>query len=503
LSESDHSIHREQMQVIGAGLARRAGNALAWKGVQLAGVKSVFLVRTVILARLLSPDDFGLLAIATAAVGVLMNLTELGMTPALVHRPAVEQIHYDSAWTVNMLRALCVSAALLIAAPAVAALFAEPRAVDILRLLALKPLIDASASIKVADLMRRLAYRRLAAMALMAAAVETFISVLLAVRLGVWALVAGALAGAMAGVASSYILAPYRPRVLFSRRAVRPLVRYGRWVFLTGLFAVAASSLTQMVISRRLGAIELGLYFLAAKLAFLPHEVASQVVGDVAFSLYARIQADRVRVAKTFRSIFLAMTTVLLPAYVLLICVAPRLVGDVLGERWLGTEPIIQVLALVGIVGLFGDTSGPLFRGLGYPQWILSIEVWQSSLVIVLLWSLTGRYGVLGAAFAWLIATCSSQFVSFLLTHRIVQRPLAASALPLASILLASLVGALTAVAVTQVLSGVVGLLLALSAAACATITVLWFCDERFGLGLRTDLSQAFPQLAVWQASRP
>ena len=281
-----------------------------------------------------------------------------------------------------------------------------------------------------------------------------------------------------------------------SRRAVRPLIRYGRWLFLTGLVAIAASSLTQVVISRQLGAVELGLYFLAAKLAFLPHEVASQVVGDVAFSLYARIQDDRMRVAKAFRSIFLGMTTVLLPAYVLLICVAPRLVGDVLGERWIGTEPIIQLLALVGIVGLFGDTTGPLFRGLGYPHWILSIEVWQSSLVVVLLWSLTGRYGVLGAALAWLIAVCSSQVVSFILARRIFRNPLAGSALPLGSVLFASIVGALTAVAVTQLAPGVAGLLIAVSAAACATMAVLWFCDQRFELGLRRDLSQAFPQVA-------
>jgi O-antigen/teichoic acid export membrane protein len=477
-------------------LARRAGHALAWKAFQLVGIKSIFLVRTLVVARLLSPDDFGLLAIATVAVGVLMRLTEVGMSQALVHQPQIEEAHYDSAWTVNMLRALCVSAVLLVAAPAIAALFAEPRATNILRLLALKPLLDSSASIKIAELMRTLAYRRLAAIGLLAAAVETVVSVLLAIRFGVWALVGGALAGGIASVAVSYILAPHRPQILLSRRAIRPLIRYGRWAFLTGLVAVAGSSLTQVVISRRLGAVELGLYFLAAKLAFLPHEVASQVVGDVAFSLYARIQDDRMRVAKAFRSIFLATTTVLLPAYVILICVAPRLVGDVLGVRWIGTEPIIQLLALVGIVGLFGDTSGPLFRGLGYPHWILSLEVWQSSLVVVLLWSLTGRYGVLGAALAWLIATCSSQVVSFILAHRIFRNPLAGTVLPLGIVLFASIVGALTAVAVTQLAPGAAGLLIAVSAAAGATMAVLWFCDQRFELGLRRDLSQAFPQVA-------
>ena len=179
----------------------RGAPATRWPGrrFSLPASKGVFLVRTLILARLLSPDDFGLFAIATVAVGVLMSLTEVGMSQALVHQPQIEEAHYDSAWTVNMLRALCVSAVLLVAAPAIAALFAEPRATNILRLLALKPLLDASASIKIAELMRTLAYRRLAAIGLLAAAVETVVSVLLAIRFGVWALVGGALAGAHGG----------------------------------------------------------------------------------------------------------------------------------------------------------------------------------------------------------------------------------------------------------------------------------------------------------------
>ena len=442
------------MTIMRTPLAHRAGSALVWKAFQLAAVKALFLMRTLILARLLSPDDFGLFAIASMAVVVLMTVTELWMTSALVQSPHVDQAHYDSAWTVNMLRALCVSGVLLVAAPAIAALFAEPRATNILRLLALKPLIDGSASIKTVDLMRTLAYQRLAAIAVMAAALETVVSILLAVRFAVWGLVGGAVAGALTGVALSYLLAPYQPRFRVTTHAIQPLIRYGRWLFLTGLVAIAASSVTQVVISRQLGPVELGLYFLAAKLAFLPHEIATQVLGDVAFSVYARVQDDRIRAAKAFRTIFLGMTTVLAPSYILLICVAPRLVGDVLGERWIGTETIIQLLALVGIAGLFGDMTGPLFRGLGYPHWLFSIEVCQSTLVVVLLWTLTGRYGVLGAAFAWLIATGSSQIVSFLLARRIFRNPLAGLAPPLASVLLASLAGALASLAVTWLVMG-------------------------------------------------
>jgi O-antigen/teichoic acid export membrane protein len=484
------------VSIVSASLAQRAGSALTWKAAQLAGTKGIFLVRTLVLARLLSPDDFGLLAIATVAVGVLMSVTDLGMTPALVHQPGLEEAHYNSAWTVNVTRALLVSGALIVAAPAISALFAEPRAADILRFLALKPLIDSGASIKVAELVRHLNYRRLACVTLPAVAVETIIAILLAMRFGVWALVAGALTGALAGVVASYLLAPHRPRVVLTSATIRPLIRYGRWIFLTGVVAVSASALTQVVIARQLGAVELGLYFLAARLAFFPYEVVSQVVGDVAFPLYARIQDDRTRVARAFRSHLVGVAAFLLPVYVLLISFAPWLVQDVLGQRWLGTELVIQLLACVGIAGLFGDTTGPLFRGLGHPGWILAIEVIQSTLVILLLWSLTGRYGVVGAALAWLIAIASSQVVSFIFARRILQRPLAGSIVPMAVVLLASLAAALTVFVLRQVVSGVAGLLMAVAFAASAAAIMLWSCDRRFDLGLRTDVTQAFPQMA-------
>jgi lipopolysaccharide exporter len=505
LPENLRSGHPCVARAVSGGLAQRAGDALAWKAFQLAGVKGVFLLRTVVLARLLLPDDFGLLAIATAAVGAMMSLTELGMTPALVYRDEIDEAHYDTAWTLNVLRGVCVSVVLVMAAPAIAAVFAEPRAIPILRVLALKPLIDAFASTKLAALMRTLVYRRLAVTGLLAAAIETVVSVVLANSLGVWALVCGSLAAAAAATVFSYVVAPHRPRLRLSRRAMRPLIRYGRWVFLNGLSAMMAGAITQVVIARRLGAVELGLYFLAAKLAFLPHEVASQVVGDVAFSLFARVQNERTRVARTFRSVLLGSAALLLPVYALLFSLAPTLVSAVLGEHWRGTEQIIQVLAITGVVGLFGDASGPLFKGLGYPQWILAIEAWQSSVAILLLWTLTGRYGVLGAALAWVVAVGSAQMMSFGFARRILQRPLAGSALPLAITVVASLLAALTAVVITLTASGATGLVMATTAALLVAAVVLWIGDSFFDLELRADLTRTFPQVAslVRLASSP
>lgn len=219
-------------------LATRTGTALVWRSIQLVGVKLIFLLRLVILARLLQPDAFGLLAIALIPVDLFLNITDLGMIPALVQREDVDKEHYDTAWTIGLYRALVIAALVLLAAPLIAWLAGEPRATNLIRLLALGPIIEAAVSIRIADLIRRLDFRSLASIDLAKALVITVVSAVLALPLGVWALIVGRLAGAVTYVLASYVVAPYRPKVRVIRSAARALIRLGRWILLTSLFTV-------------------------------------------------------------------------------------------------------------------------------------------------------------------------------------------------------------------------------------------------------------------------
>jgi lipopolysaccharide exporter len=476
-------------------LARQAGSAMLWKALQLLGTKGIYLVRILVLAWLLTPEDFGLLAVAMLVIGVLVALTDFGMVAALVQGNQIDRRHYDVAWTIGVARALLVTVVVFLAAPAFASLLGEPRATDIMRVLALRPLLHATLSIRVAELTRDLRFRQLAMVSLPESIVNTIVSIALAGSFGVWALVAGALVGEVASILASYMVVPYRPRLSMDRVAIRPLAGFGRWIFLTGLVAMAGNTVLQAVISRQLGAAELGLYFLAARLAFLPYEVASDVVGAVAFPLYSRLQADVQQAARAFKAIFTGMAAVLLPTYALIIALAPALVQEVLGPQWEGTVPLIRLLALVGIVELFGDACVPLLKGLGQPQKVTVVEVAQSLLVIFLVWSLTGAYGLIGAALALLVAVSASQMISALFVYRILGRSLFWMKAPMSAIALASCAGAAAALGVTSLLSGLVGLLAGVALAAFLVVSLLWGLDRWFGLGLIDDVPKAFPQL--------
>jgi O-antigen/teichoic acid export membrane protein len=483
-------------------LFKGAGLAMIWQGIQIGGVKVIFLVRTLVLARLLVPEDFGLFVVATVPIGFLLSITDFGLVPALIQREDVTEQHYHAAWSIGILRALAISAVVFLAAPLIAQVFAEPRAIIFIQVLAIRPIIEAMSSIKMANLIRNLQFRSITAVKLAEALANTIIAILLAQRYGIWALVFGIICGSIGYAIASYIVAPYRPRFIYNVEVSRPLVRYGRWIFITSLIGVFGGVVLQVVISRRLGAVELGLYFLAAKLAFLPAEVASEVVGNVTFPLYARLQTHKAEAAQAFRAILSGMYAILLPLSVLLMVLSPSLVNHVLGAKWAGTESIIRVLVLVTIIGLFGEVTVPIFKGVGQPDKLVWLKVTQIGLIMAAAWPLAGHFGVTGAAAAWLPAIAITQLFSYYFIRRQLPQPFNGLLKLMTAVLVASFGGALVAFCIDTFLPSLVGFILACLSAAAVIIGLYWYQERRFQLGFADNLVLLFPQLNDYLAAK-
>lgn len=477
---------------------RAAGNAMVWKLVQMGGVKVIYTIRLFVLAILLAPADFGLIAIATSATGFLLGLTNVGLIPAAVQAKDMDDEKYAAAWSFDMSRSFIVATLTVILAPLIADIFAEPMAVPIIQALALRPLIESLTSIKVAALNRNLNFRPLAYLRIVEAIFNTTISIALVKFIGVWALVFGPIGGALAMVIASYLLAPYRPRLSFNWNAVKPLMNFGGWILITGLVAMAGSYGLRIAISRQLGAEGLGLYFIAVQLAYLPNEVASEAVGAVAFPLFARLQNSVTQATRAFRSLFSGLAAVLYPACALLIVLAPTLIHDVLGPEWAGTEDVIRVLSLVIMIGIFGEVAVSVFKGFGQPYKITLLEVAQSTVTISLVWFLTSRVGLVGAALAWVPAILLSQGLSAWFLLSILDRPFRGLMAPLLAVLTATVLCAAVALTASYLVPGVAGLVVAAALGASSTIVLLWFADRRYELGFANDLALIFPQIAVF-----
>jgi O-antigen/teichoic acid export membrane protein len=487
----------ERVGAMSQPLASRAGSAIAWKLVQLVGVKLIFLVRLFVLGRLLGPGEFGLFAVSLVVLDFLLRITDFGMVPALVQRPGAERRHYDAAWTVGLLRAGVVGVAVFAAAPLVADLFKEPRATDLVRVLALRPLLEAGASIGVAELTRQLRFRPLVWIQFSEAIVNTVVSIALVRPLGVWALIVGPIAGALTSLTVSYVVAPYRPRLSLDTGAMLPLLQYGRWIYARALIAPLGISILQLAVSRQRGVAELGLYFLACKVAFLPTEVANGVVGAVAFPLYARLQNNPRQATRAFQLILTGMFAVLLPAALLLVVLAPALVDHVLSARWQGTVPVIRVLAAVSVVGLIVEAIIPALKGLGRPSRVTLLAVVEYGLLTLLAWELAGRFGAVGAGLTWLIATGTAQIFGLYFLRQLLPNAWSGIGPSLSAVVAAALAGTAAAWGIVRFEDGLAGLVAAIGVGGLVTVSILWALDRLLELNLARNLARAFPEVVT------
>lgn len=473
----------------------RVGAAIGWRGVQLGAVQGLAALRLLVLARLLSPDDFGLVAIAFTCVGLAASLSDPGIVPALVQRSDPGPDEYHAGWTLGMLRGLALAALLASLAAPLAALFAEPRAAAVLRVLALLPLVGAAASIGTARLTRDLDFRALTVLRTADAAVNTVVAIALAAVVGVWALVAGALAGAAAATVCSYALAPYRPRIVLRRDALRPLLAFGRWIVATTLLATLTDFVLRAIIARRLGAGALGIYYLAAGLVFLPVGAAAEVLGAVALPTYARLAADLPTLRRTFRTLAAGLGVALVPVYAVLAGLAGGLAADVLGPVWLGAAPVLRLLSIACVVGLVGEAAVPLFQGVGRPRLVVLLEIATLVGVAVLALPLAGAYGLTGAALAWLGAAALSLAVCVRLLNGVVNRPFRDQGARVASILGAGVVAGAAAFTSWAALTGLVGVLVGAAGGLVAGAVAMRGFDRWLRLGMLAEIGGMLPRL--------
>ena len=252
----------------------------------------------------------------------------------------------------------------------------------------------------------------------------------------------------------------------------------------------------RLVISRQVGTEGLGLYFLAAQLAFLPHELASEVVGTVAFPLFARLRSSLQQAARAFQAILTGSMALLYPICALIIVLSPILVHDVLGAKWEGTVSLIQILAFGAMIALLSDATVPLVKGFGQSYRVTQIELVQSSSLILMVWLFSSRYGTLGAALAWLPAIICVQILCLYFIQDIFHNSLKEVRKPLLAILFATVAGAGISYLAIRILPNTSGLVIASVLAAFVIVSILWFSDHRYSLGLAHNIVMAFPQLA-------
>jgi O-antigen/teichoic acid export membrane protein len=368
---------------------------------------------SVVMARLLAPEDFGILAMACVFTGVVYFVLDMGLTAALVQRRELQPQQISTVFWIDVLLGLTMTLIGFGSAGWIAQFYQNPVVQPVIMLLSCNFLITSLSRTQAAVLTRNMAYRTLELRTLISQGAGVGGAIALAVAgLGVWSLAGRIVISGFVGTLLLWSIASWRPRWEFSASGLPDLVRFGRDVLAGNLLAYISRNADNLLIGRFIGATGLGYYSWAYNLMMLPIHRFTQVLASAVFPALAHLQEDRLKVQRAwFRAIGL-IGAVVIPAMVGLIILAPQVVTVVYGAKWLPAVPVLQVLCVNSIVQSLNRIDSTVLLALGQTRLRLKLTV--VSVVLAMLAFLIGLpYGILGVAVAYtLVSTGTSLFAT-------------------------------------------------------------------------------------------
>lgn len=323
------------------------GRGIPWSLAAQIASRAITLLTTIVLARLLVPADFGVVALAVLALTALNVLSDLGLTGVLVVRQDLDRRAQGTLLTL-LVGAGAIAAVLLVAlAPLIADLFRESRVTDILRALAALALISGVAWFYDMLLQRELEFRKRFQAHMVRNLAYAVVAIGLAVLGGgAWSLVGGQLVGTLAVTLALVWLAPYRIRPAFDRATAASSLRDGRGFLVQAGATTVQDNLHFLVVGRTLGAAPLGAYSMAYRLSELPQVALAEPVARVTFPGFARMRHGGDDVAPGFLRTLTVVALITLPLGMILSAAADPFTRAVLGDQWL---PMIGPLSVLGV----------------------------------------------------------------------------------------------------------------------------------------------------------
>lgn len=351
-----------------------------------------------VLARLLSPADFGIAAASTFFIQLAKRMGNMGLNSALVRMKDVREEHRASVFVINLTFGLVAWATLMLAAPFIGTYYGDPRVSGALRLASTIFLVNFFGAVEHAVLQRDMKFRQIAMVEWTTSVVLFPVSVGMAwAGFGYWSLVVGQLAANTASTCAKVYYGRWRPSLKITKRGVAETVPFGMGVYAKRLLTYSAESLDSLIVGGMFGVTWLGFYDKAFNAADnLSNRMALGT--PVMFRIFSIIQEEHSRFRRAYSKVQLAGTIITLPAFAGLIVAAPQFITVVFGEKWLPAVVPFQLLCGAGALRLVTRYASAAVQASGR----IWGEVWRKVAQVVLVVSLVFAFrswGIEGAAF--------------------------------------------------------------------------------------------------------
>lgn len=384
-------------------LASKAAKGTAWMLAMRIIVNLLGISSMVVLARLLTPEDFGLVALAGSAYSFFRLFGQFGFEMPLIHLQNASRSHYDTAWTSNVLVGFCMAGAMLAVAKPAAAFFQDDRIEHIVYAFCILALAKGFENIGVVNFRKKLAFKGDFLYFVVPKLSSVFVGITAAVVLrNYWALVIGMLASQVTTLLYSHFSQPFRPRLTLEKFS--ELFKFTKWLVSGRIMYYLTSNSVEIIIGRFRGPEAVGLFGIASEVSHLPSTEIAAPINRALFPSFSTISKDLDRVRAAFVKVFAVIALLSLPAAFGIMAVAQSLVFVVFGEQWMPAASILAVLAIVGLLDGMHSLIEPVLMARGAVKTLTYIRMGHACVLIPTTITLVYFTGTLGGAYAMLIS---------------------------------------------------------------------------------------------------
>ncbi len=386
-------------------LANRTKQGILWFTALPFAMHFFRFANSIVLARILAPDDFAIVAIITILLYYSNSLTDFGLSSAIVNRKEVKRQHFGTMFVFNFVVSLGLFSIFYFTAPFISTFFAEPKLENAIKVYSILFVISSFLAIPITHLKRNVQFKSLAIIE----AIKIFISIIISLSMathgfGVWSMIIAMLVAQSFYTVLALVISAEKCSVECSMSAFKELFNFSLWSFISVQVNLISENIDKLIVGKILGTTALGLYDKANGLAKMPYEQISYRLSSVSFASFSRVKDDHQALKYYFTKLFTVNTLICIPVFFGLSAVSSEFTLVLLGEKWRGMIPVLHVLAIsfllssiTGLIASFNQASGKikhqvLVRVFSSIAFILSLFIVAANGIVYVSFALCGFY---------------------------------------------------------------------------------------------------------------
>lgn len=406
----------EKYQVV----TKKATMGMGWNFLSFGGTKLLTLGTLSVLAHLLSPEIFGLVALATLTMDYLSIISDLGFGAALIQKKGNVEEHANTAFSINILANASLTILISLTAPLAANFFREPTLTPVLRWLSTIFLIKSFGTIQNVLLERELNFKKRMIADLGNAVIKSLVSISLACQgYGVWSLVAGSLAGTAVASIALWRLSPWKPKLAWETSVVKQLFSYGLSIIGSNALTAWEDNFDYLIIGRIFDSAALGIYTVAYRLPETLILNTLWLMTSVLFPTFSALQDNKDSLKKGFLSTVHYVELLVVPICFGMLVTADPLIRVAFGTQWIDAIPLLQFISLYALIASIGFHAGDVYKAIGRPDILFKISLPLFPLRLLALW-IGAQFGLIGVALGHLVAEIAAIIINFIVIKRMI-----------------------------------------------------------------------------------